>query len=298
VVTHLRPADLKLSVIVPCRDSAATIGTQLEAIAAQDWPGGFDVIVVDNKSTDDSAAIAQKYHDKIPGLRIVRADERAGAGYARNCGARASTADAIVFCDADDEVAPGWLIAMGSSLCEQDFVACRIDLEKLNEPQVVASRGRTQTDGLQRMPYPPYFPHAGAGTIGIKRSLHDAVGGFDEAFRFCEDTHYCLRIQLAGHELTFVPAAIVHVRLRTNSWHIFRQARNYGEYSVRLYKASRALGTEPLPHPWRAGLQAWRVLGRGVAGFRYPRARPTLMFQFGYRTGRLVGSVKYRTVAP
>jgi len=298
VSTRLRPTDLKLSVIVPCRDSAATIGSQLEAIAAQEWPGGFDVIVVDNKSTDDSVAVTEKYRDKIPGLRIVRAGDRAGAGYARNFGVGASTADAVVFCDADDEVAPGWLSAMGSSLCEHDFVACRIDLEKLNEPHVVASRGRTQTDGLQRMPYPPYFSHAGAGTMGVKRSLHEAVGGFDEAFRFCEDTHYCLRIQLAGHTLVFVPAATVHVRLRTSSWQIFRQARNYGEYSVRLYKASRALGTDPLPHPWRAGLQAWRVLGRSVAGLRYRRARPALMFQFGYRTGRLLGSVRCRTVAP
>src|SRR5262249_34069027 len=202
------------------------------------------------------------------GLRVVAASERPGAAYARNSGVRASTAGAVVFCDADDEVAPGWLSAMGEALCVHDFVACRIDLDKLNEPRIVASRGRTQVDALQRMPYPPYLPHAGAGTLGVRRWLHDAVGGFDESFRVCEDTHYCLRMQLAGHQLSFVPSAAVHVRLRVNLWHIFRQARNYGEYSVLLYKASRALGTEPLPHPWRLGLRAWRTIVRGLPGWR------------------------------
>ena len=291
-------AGVKLSVIIPCRNNAMTIGSQLEAIGGQEWPGGFDVIVVDNQSGDDSAAVASKYKDRIAGFRVVAASERPGAAFARNSGVRASTADAIVFCDADDEVAPGWLSAMGNALCEHDFVACRIDLDKLNPPHIVASRGHTQTGGLQRMPYPPYLPHAGAGTLGVKRWLHDAVGGFDERFRYVEDTHYCLRIQLAGYPLHFVPSAAVHVRLRVNLWHIFRQARNYGEYSVLLYKCSRAMGTEPLPHPWRLGLQAWRTLIRGLPGLRVARSRPALMFQLGYRTGRLFGSLKHLTMAP
>jgi glycosyltransferase involved in cell wall biosynthesis len=295
---RLPPNQLKLSVIIPCRNNATTIGSQLEAIGTQRWVGGFEVIVVDNQSTDTSVAIASKYRNMITGLRIIAARERSGAGYARNAGVRASTGDAILFCDADDEVALGWLSAMGHALCEYDFVACRIELDKLNEPRIVASRGGTQTDGLQRLPYPPYLPHAGAGTLGVKRWLHDAVGGFDESFRYVEDAHYCLRIQLAGHGLHFVPSASVNVRLRVSLCQIFRQARNYGLYSVRLYKASRALGTERLPHPWRPGMLAWRALLQSLPALRIARTRPSLIFQLGYRTGRLLGSVKHLTIAP
>lgn len=290
---------MKLSVVIPCRNAAATLGQQLEALSRQQWADGFEVIVVLNHSTDDSASVVSKYTDRFTSLRLITANEGHGCGYARNCGIRQSTGDAIVFCDADDEVGPGWLPAMGDALRDHDFVACRIDLDKLNEPRVIGMWGHPQSQGLQRMPYPPYLPHAGGGTLGVKRWLHDAVGGFDERFRFVEDVNYCLKIQLAGHPLHFVPAAVLHLRMRSGLREVFRQAREYGQYSVLNYRIARTtLGTESLPHPWRLGFQAWRSLLRTVPSLRVERARRSWVFQFGYRTGRLLGAIRYLTPAP
>lgn len=289
---------MKVSVVIPCRNAARTIGRQLEALGRERWADGFEVIVVDNQSTDGSASIVSNYADRLPSLRVVPATARRGAGYARNVGVSASTADAVVFCDADDEVGPGWLTAMAHALCEHDFVACRIDLDKLNEARIVGSWGHPQSRGLQRMPYPPYLPHAGGGTLGVKRWLHDAAGGFDEHFRSVEDTHYCLKIQLAGHALHFVPEAVVHVRVRGKLRDVFRQGCSWGRYSVRLYRASRALGTNPLPNPCRLGFDAWRSIVLSMPSVRAERFRRTWVFQLGYRIGRLLGSIRERMLAP
>jgi glycosyltransferase involved in cell wall biosynthesis len=289
---------MKLSVVIPCYNGAPTLGAQLEAVCSQPWPDGFEVIVVDNRSTDDSVAVVAKYQERFPCIRLVTANDGKGCGYARNCGVRQSTGDAVLFCDADDEVAPGWIAAMGEALRQHDFVASRVELEKLNDVRVIANQGHAQTRGLQRIPYPPYLPHAGGGTVGIKRWLHDSVGGFDETFIFVQDTHYCLRIQLAGHELHFVPAAVIHLRMRDRGGALFRQARGWGQYSVRLYRESRRLGTERLAHPWRLGFEAWRNLLFALPSVRSAQARKTWLFQLGYRMGRLVGSIRYRTLAP
>ncbi len=290
---------MKLSVVVPCRNAAATIGVQLDALSRQCGDHDVEIVVVDNRSTDASAQVVAKYCEQIRTLRLVLAHEREGPAYARNCGVRASTGDAILFCDADDEVGAGWLAAMSEALRRRDFVGCRVDLTRLNRLAMFQNWQHPQSLGLQRMPYPPYLPHAGGGTLGVKRWLHDAVGGFDEAFRFIEDTHYCLKIQLAGHPLEFVPDAVVHVRVRDHLAQVFRQGRQWGQYSVRLYQTSRQSGTDRLPHALQLGWRAWRSLVRGVpAMLTKPTARRAWIFQLGYRTGRLLGTIRYRTMAP
>lgn len=77
------------------------------------------------------------------------------------------------------------------------------------------------------------------------RVLHEAVGGFDESLPYLHDTDYCWRIQLAGTELHFVPEAVVHIRTRHTLPGIFRQARNWAEYNVLMYK--RYLRYAPAP---------------------------------------------------
>jgi glycosyltransferase involved in cell wall biosynthesis len=55
------PHPLRLSVVIPCLNAAATIGVQLEALAGQSWEGEWEVVVADNGSTDGSQAIVESY---------------------------------------------------------------------------------------------------------------------------------------------------------------------------------------------------------------------------------------------
>lgn len=285
---------MKLSVIIPCFNAADTIAVQLEALANQNWSEPWEVIVSDNGSTDDTVAVAEQYQSKMA-LRVVDSSDRKGAAHARNVGVLAAASEAIAFCDADDEVAPGWVAAMGTALSCYDFVACRREYEKLNEPWALKYRKLSQVDGLQEYTDPPFLPHASSSTIGVKRSVHEAVGGFDETLLRLQDTDYCWRIQLAGIELHFVPDAVVHYRFRPTLKGNFHQTRLWGEYNVLLYKKYRSLGMPPIS--WKHGVRAWWLLLSRLPQIHSQEGRVKWVRRFARRLGRLYGCIKYRVVA-
>jgi cellulose synthase/poly-beta-1,6-N-acetylglucosamine synthase-like glycosyltransferase len=224
----------QVSVVIACRNAAATLGIQLEALTRQDCPVPWDVVISDNGSTDGSVALARSYRSRLPGLTIIDSSGRPGAGYARNVGASATQAPLLVFCDADDEVAPGWLTAMVNALQRDDFVAGRFESRKLNDTSVLRSRELQQSTGLQESPFGPDLPHAGAGNLGVSRALFFSVGGFDPAVGCLEDTDLCWRIQLTGARLVFCAEAIVHVRLRSSLSTMWAQGVAYGAAAALL----------------------------------------------------------------
>lgn len=283
----------KLSVIIPCRNAANTIATQLEALADQEWSGQWEVIVSDNGSTDETVAIVKRYRERLPNLRVVDSSDRRGPAHARNVGALASTGDVLVFCDADDEVAPGWVAAMSEALSKHDFVASRFDTEKLNTSLVQKVRGNPQRGGVQKAWYPPYLPHAGGSGLGVKRSLHEAVGGFDESLPRLMDTDYCFKIQLAGAELHFVQNAVVHVRHADRLGVLFHQARLWAKYNTLLYKRYRPLGMK-ISRPWKRYVSDCKPLVRTLPQIRHKGERAAWVWLLGWQIGRLQGSVKYR----
>lgn len=285
---------MKLSVIIPSYNEAATISGQLEALTTQQWYQPWEIIISDNGSTDETVAIAEQYQERLPNLQIVDSSERQGAAHARNVGASVAAGEALAFCDADDEVAAGWVSAMGEALSQHDFVAGKREYTKLNEPWTLTYRPLTQVDELLTS-HPPYLPHASSSNLGIKRSIHEAVGGFDETLLKVQDTDYCWRVQLAGIKLHFVPEAVVHYRLRDRLRAIYRQARLAGEYNVLLYKKYKALGMPKLS--WKAGLKSWwRILKQSPQIFSQQN-RVKWIAHFGRRWGRLQGCIKYQVLA-
>ena len=283
---------MTLSIIIPCRNAACTVDETLQALAAQTWPGAWEVIVADNGSTDDLERVVASHMLQIPRLRLIDASGRRGAAYARNVGVKAATGEGILFCDADDVPAPGWAISMEKALREHGFVACRLEFEKLNSPAVRSARGSTQVAGLQQFRFLP-FPHAGSGTLGITRALHDAVGGFDETIPVCEDIDYCMRVQQQGVKLEFVPDAVLHCRLRASKKDVYAQASQYAEYEVYLYKKYGA-GCLWEWWRWRKYAQAWRtLLGRVLELRRTPDGKIILAWRLGRLMGLLKGSLRF-----
>jgi glycosyltransferase involved in cell wall biosynthesis len=281
---------MKISVVMPCYNSAKTIGTQLEAIAGQAWIDSWEVVVSDNGSTDESLNVIERYRSMLPALRIVHARDRRGASYARNVGIQAATGEALVFCDSDDQVAPGWLTAMGEALLQFDFVACRIDTEKLN-PDWARIHDPLQKDGLLKLRFYPYLSFAGGCTLGVKRTVFDAVGGCDEAFKYVDDASLCCRIQQSGVTLHFVPNAVLHYRHRTTYGGIYRQARNWAQETVLLFKQYRLPGTSDV---WRWRPYAgswWNILKQIPSARRSAKDRAQLASLVGWHIGLLAGSI-------
>ncbi|MBD0337376.1 MAG: glycosyltransferase [Cyanobacteria bacterium Co-bin13] len=283
---------MQLSVIIPCWNAEATIAQQLEALRLQHWSEPWEIIVADNGSTDATQSVVQRYQALLPHLRLVNAVGKQSAAFARNVGAQATAAPLLAFCDADDEVGEGWVAAIGTALKQHDFVASRFEHRKLNPPHLLQFRRPNQAKELMQH---PFLPHAGACGLGIKRSLHQQIGGFDEAIQFLEDNDYCWRLQLAGVSLQFVAEAVVHIRYRETLFASFFQAQQWGECSVLLYQRFLPQGY-PL-FTWKDGWQEWFALAKRLLKVRSKGTLAKWLRDLGWRIGRVKGALKYRIFA-
>ena len=295
------PAPPVLSVIIACRNGAATLAETLDGLVAQHWDRPWEIVLADNGSTDGSIALfeaAAAAHPETP-MRVIDASARPGKPFALNTAIADVLAPAVAFCDADDVPGAGWLAAMGTALDIHAIVACRIDFDRLNAGWIRRSRGALQHDGLERLEFLPDLVHAGGGTMGVRRRLVEEIGGFDPEFAYLEDTEFALRAQFAGHTIAFVPDAVMHVRARDDLKPIFRQSYNWGRYEMKLVRRYRDRGV-PFAGGWRYYLRTWRRLLRNNLR-KGLRPRPATMLNAawlragaGRLSGQLDGMVRYR----
>lgn len=290
-MTDSRP---KLTVLLAVRDAAHEVAGQLDALAAQEWSQAWELVVVDNGSRDHTREIVEGYRDRLPRLRLIEAADRSGQAYALNEGIRAARADAIAFCDADDEVAPGWVAAMGEALQRHEFVAARSDVTKLNEPWLLATREPQPPGRLSTTSFAPYAPYAGSSSLGVRRSVHEALRGFDESMPVMFDLDYCLRAHRRGIELTLVPNALMHYRYRSGLRPTFRQARTYAEHMALVQRRHEDRSARSRK-PWL--LRGWKPILRELPSIHRRASRAKLAWLLGWQVGRFVGSARYRVRA-
>jgi glycosyltransferase involved in cell wall biosynthesis len=254
---------VELSVIIAARNEAGVIRSQLEAVLAQACPVPFEVLVADNGSTDGTAAVVRSLAAGDPRLRLVDAAAVKGSSHAHNVAAAAARGGHLVYTDADDLVAPGWLAALHRGLQATGFAAARLDHERLNPAWTVPWRGIDQTQGLVHRGGGPPWPCAYGTSLAIRRDLHDAVGGWDEELPACADMDFCFRVQRdTGAQLVFVPDAVVHYRHRTTARATLRQAMSYGQGDMRVQERHADSWREPLvalslPHLIARNARRW-----------------------------------------
>lgn len=231
---------MKLSVILPCYNGAATLAVQLEALTRQSWSGGWELVFVDNGSTDGSLAILESYRERLPAIRIVQAysgvGERNGVALSYRKGFEAAAGDAFVLCEADDEAGDGWLEKMGAALEHHPLIASAIDYKRLNPPEFTwGDRGaQTPAEGLPSNSGPVFLPYASGCSLGIHRAVINAIGYPTDDVGPVWDNDFCWTANLSGFPLHFVPEAVMHYRLRHTAAARYRQARAWGESHARL----------------------------------------------------------------
>lgn len=290
---------MKLSVIIPCLNAESTLATQLEALAAQQWAEPWELIISDNGSTDNSVKVVQKHKEHFPILRVINASDRKGASHARNAGVRMARSDRLAFCDADDEVSPGWVASFGNALVKDDVVYGQFRFDKFNDPHQAELMAQRWKSGLYKG---SFLPGGGSGNLGIKRWVHEAIGGFDEHLQHSEDADYYWRLQLEGFKLHYVPKAVVQVRVgRVNRYlpYLYRRGKNRASSNYWSYKRYQHLGMLP-PPPFNKSLVTWwRVLIKGArACLQSKRSRAAWLEQFAKQTGDLVGQLQGRITSP
>ena len=280
-----------LSVVIACRNSGATLAETLETVAGQEYPGWWEVLVVDNGSSDDTAAVAQRFADRLPGFALLRPPDPGHQARALNYGIEHGKGEVFVFVDSDDLLGPGYLARMGSALRTADLVGGALDVDRLNPPDIRARRDVLQRDRIDR--FCDYLPAVVGASMGARREALHVVDGFDESLPTQHDLDISWRMHHAGRTAAFVPGAVLHYRYRRTARDIFRQERGYGEGEVVLYRKFRDQGLRRRS-PLRVAVAYARL---ALAALRLPAPGGPARFatQLGMLVGRLEGSLRYRT---
>ena len=199
-----------MTVIIPARDAARVLPATLSAI------GDADVIVVDNASRDDTAAVARAH-----GARVVH-EPKPNRGRARNAGARATDAELLAFLDADCVPDPGWLAALTTCLAQHQVAGGRVVVEgggfdalwRLKQEETIRREG-----------------WSGAGNLGVRRATFERLNGFDERFvHAAEDVDFCLRCGDVG----YCPDAVVRHPAATSVRAVMARGFRHGFGSTQL----------------------------------------------------------------
>jgi len=196
---------MTLSIIIATKDRAAFVARALDSLQAQWGAPQFEVVVVDNGSSDATPALlAERAASAAYPLRVVRVAEPNRAA-ARNAGVAAASGTLVVFVDDDVWLPQGFLAAHGAAH-RQAFPAA-VSGPIINVPSYAAR------------PAPTWLNYSGAFfctcNVSVPRSALEAVGGFDEAFDLYgwEDTELGLRLRRHGVRRVFAwDAYLRHVK--------------------------------------------------------------------------------------
>lgn len=277
----------RLSVVLAIRNGEHELPTQLAALAAQEVPFAWEVIAVDDGSTDRTRQLLDRA--AAEGLPVkVKVGPEQGMAAARLAGVTEARGEALLFLDHDDEIEPGYVAAMGSALDDHQLVAARLDCHTLNPGWVGDYRPHQQTEAVSN----DFRPFANTGSLGIRRTTFDGLGGFDSSLHGPEDRDLCYRAAFGGIELTLVPGAVLRYRYRSDLRSVYRQSVRGGRGTVELYRRYRDRG---MPRRLlRAEARRWLDLAVDLPRHRARVDRARQVHHLGMLVGHLEGCVRSR----
>ena len=263
----------ELTVIIASLNGAEGLDRCLRALERQSIRSGIEIIVVDDGSTDDTAAVGRAH-----GVTVISHPRNLGIAAARNTGLNAAKSDIVAFLDDDCVPEPGWAEHLLAGYASSDVVGVTgpiiprtprgymsgfltrnnplVPLElELTQSYSLAYRfvlyvGRqwsVQVSTGQR----DVYSFVGANMSFRRKALFEA-GQFDERFRFgAEELDMCMRVPEAipGARLTFVPQARVAHCFKPQLRDTLRRSRSYGIGSARLHRKWPSLPPTLFPAP-------------------------------------------------
>jgi glycosyltransferase involved in cell wall biosynthesis len=298
-----------ISVVIPAYNAAATLPEQLQALATQQYEDDWEVVIVDNGSTDGTADLARRYCQRFKAWTVIDGGPQRGHSAPRNAGANAARGDLLAFCDADDVVAPGWLQAMADAACHYDLVGGLLDAGPLNDDQTRSWHRAWPRDRLRSW----LLPYAVSANIAIWADVLRDLDGWSAGYEAGgEDVELSWRAQLAGYRLGFAPDAVVYYRYRSGVWQTARQSYGIGVHCEKILRDFASLrggsrhdddiattdqatggGRNAVPRALRGVV--WLVTRAAyLAGSR--RQRGLWVSVAAQYLGRLCGAVRYRVL--
>jgi SAM-dependent methyltransferase len=232
----------EIAVVIPCYNLGRTVEQAVDSVLAQTRPAA-EIVVVDDGSTD---LYSRRLLAKLarPRTRVVRTANR-GLPAARNHGIGLTSAGYLVALDADDFLAPSYL----------ERTAARLDADPGLAFVSTGMRGFEGADYVWTPPPCDLIVALARGTAHassmFRRRVWDAVGGFDERFRTCEDLDFWVAAMARGLRGDVIDEPLLHRRVRADSLHhrTVAQGTHYAavEAVLRKHRATaESLGVELL----------------------------------------------------
>lgn len=200
---------MRVSIVIATKNRAALLERALRSLEAQIGAPSFEIVVVDNGSTDSTRAVADAAAERahVP-VRYVY-EERANRGRARNAGVRVAQGYLLLFCDDDVQAPPGWIASHDAAHVTGDLVVSGPILNVTSYEE----RPKPSLASFSRA----FFCTC---NVSLPRYAFEAAGGFDEVFDLYgwEDTELGMRLRDNGMQRRFAwDAYIWHVKPPTEN---------------------------------------------------------------------------------
>lgn len=232
-----------VSIVIPALNEERVVGRCLDALARQDFPkGSFEVVLVDNGSTDRTVEIARSFSTALeltvlekPGLTISAM---------RNAGVSAARGDVLAFLDADCLAPARWLKTATALLAKGDAGIVGAHYRIPDDSRWVARAwyGGLEVERQGRIDWVP------AGDMLLRRSTFERLGGFDESLRTSEDCDLCERARAAGLSVVGdASAAVVHLGTPQTLAHFYGKIRWHATDGLRVFLRALPKITNPRP---------------------------------------------------
>jgi glycosyltransferase involved in cell wall biosynthesis len=281
-----------ISIIVPVYNGENTIRQCIDSLLDQEISQSYEILCVDNASTDRTSQILNQYDGKIKLLH----ETKRGPAAARNRGLQ-NACEIVAFTDADCIAARDWLsnltrsledprvgIAGGKILSVQP---CNY-IEKFGEE--IHDHGKAIEVG--RPPYAITMNWASRLSV-LKEALF-----FDENLLRCEDVDLTYRIYQKGYHVIFNPDAIVYHRNENNYWGLSNEGFLHGYYSIPLLQKHHEFLRKYGHRRWnqRSYKQLFHHLIGSFGGVKRNHSRCEFAFNSGKKLGKMIGSLRWRYV--
>jgi glycosyltransferase involved in cell wall biosynthesis len=247
-----------IAIVIPVRNGEHLIADCVAGVLAQAEPLGAEVVVVDDASTDATAAIARK-----SGATVICLDQPAGPYVARNAGWRGVESDLVVFTDMRCRPDAGWLAAMVAPFSDSAVAIVGGDVTTLSGPTTAMKWAAQQQSLRLALHYDDayYLPAVTTASMAVRRSALEAVDGFAK-IRSGGDVDLCWRIQEQGIG-GIAPAydATMQMTPRGSSREVVRQWHRFafGHLELGIRHPQRGEIEDPASHKAQLG-----AIGRGV----------------------------------
>jgi glycosyltransferase involved in cell wall biosynthesis len=222
------------SIVIPAYQAGSVLPRCLQALQQQSIdPACYEVIVVDDGSTDDTAAVAEQHRQ----VRVVRAAHR-GPAHARNVGAQIAQGRLLLFTDADCEPAHEWIECLTQVFADPSISGAKGAYRTRQRSLVARFVQQEYEDRYDRMRPLAAIDFIDTYAAAYRREVFLEHGGFDTAFPSAsvEDQELSFRLAARDRRLVFAPDAIVYHQHNASVKRYFKRKYYIGYWKACLLR--------------------------------------------------------------